>query len=308
MIYGDGEEDLACYTYSSFNVRDDNDDEALITQRQFKVLIEKLDSLISSSRDFSYEACSKAAVEAFFHSLIKEHQANLDKANQVVSNSPALCGAMATKMEALISDAKKFITKFQSSAGSNTLMANEAIVGLNTILQREKEALAQAHTELQNENDNFKASISAKITKLSECLAAKNNLMDQLAAHNTTIKVHKAKLNQTTKEIKGLQSERAVVKSCVGYVHALLSNILDSHDPILIISIRRHLVDKFRPAIAMLIKPILSVMPKVKSESEPKGKVNIFSDNPIIDNNEAKEPDEEELKRRKAREAEIDGH
>lgn len=68
--------------------------------------------MISSSRDSSYDAYSKDAVEAFSQSLIIEHQANLDKANQAVSNSATLCGEVATKMETLISDAKKFMTKF----------------------------------------------------------------------------------------------------------------------------------------------------------------------------------------------------
>lgn len=78
--------------------------------------------------------------------------------------------------------------------------------------------------------------------------------MDQLVSHTTTIKVHQATLAQANKEIKDVQSERVVIKSCVGDVHALLSNIIDSHEPILCISIYMHLVDKFRPAIAMLCR------------------------------------------------------
>ncbi|CAI9261961.1 unnamed protein product [Lactuca saligna] len=46
----------------------------------------------------------------------------------------------------------------------------------------------------------------------------------------------------------------------------------------------------------------------VKSESEPNGKENLFSEEPIIDHSEDEEPDENELQKRKAREAEMDEH
>lgn len=54
------------------------------------------------------------------------------------------------------------------------------------------------------------------------------------------------------KGIKELKSERVVVKSVVGDVYAFLFNILDAHDPMLSISIRWYLTEKFRPALAML--------------------------------------------------------
>lgn len=167
MIYSDGEEDFVGFTYNPFNTRADSDDDGPVTQRQLKVLIENIGPLISSSRDSSSDAYSKASVEAFFQSLTKEHHANLDKANEAVSSSAALCGEMTTKMESLLSDAKEFMAKFQSSVESTTLLANKAIYGLNTTLRKEKEALVQVRTELLKENANFQASISAKITKLS---------------------------------------------------------------------------------------------------------------------------------------------
>ena len=83
-------------------------------------------------------------------------------------------------------------------------MANEATAGLKTTLRKDKEALACVRTELQQENVDFKASISMKLTKLSESLLAKNNLMDHLVAHTTIVKVHQAKLDQANKEIQDL--------------------------------------------------------------------------------------------------------
>ena len=48
--------------------------------------------------------------------------------------------------------------------------------------------------------------------------------------------------------------------------------------------------------------------PAVKKEPEPKGKKKLFSEDPIIDNSEDEELDEDEFKRRKACEAEMDEH
>ena len=59
-------------------------------------------------------------------------------------------------------------------------------------------------------------------------------------------------LKQEKKEIDELKSERTVMKSWVSDVNSLLSNLLEAHDPIFIITIRRHLADKLRPAIALL--------------------------------------------------------
>ncbi|CAI9288681.1 unnamed protein product [Lactuca saligna] len=46
----------------------------------------------------------------------------------------------------------------------------------------------------------------------------------------------------------------------------------------------------------------------VKSESEPKYKSNLFSEAPNVDNSEDEDIDEDELKKRKAREAKLDEH
>ena len=53
---------------------------------------------------------------------------------------------------------------------------------------------------------------------------------------------------------------------------------------------------------------VVKLVPIVKSETEPKGKEKLFSNDPIIDNEEEEELDKAELKRRKAHEAEMDEH
>ncbi|CAH1444107.1 unnamed protein product [Lactuca virosa] len=56
--------------------------------------------------------------------------------------------------------------------------------------------------------------------------------------------------------------------------------------------------------------PKPSVMPtiKPKSKNEPKGKVKLFNEEPIVDNSEDEEPDEHELKIIIDREAQMDEH
>lgn len=54
-------------------------------------------------------------------------------------------------------------------------------------------------------------------------------------------------------------------------------------------------------------KPLsTSVKPSIKRKSEPKGKDKLFYEEPIVDNDDEEELDEEELKRRKAREVQLD--
>lgn len=76
--------------------------------------------------------------------------------------------------------------------------------------------------------------------------------MDELAAKTMRVKVQSLKVSQAKKEIEELKSERAVVKSCVLDVNALLSNLIEAHDPLIPITIRWHLANKLRPSISML--------------------------------------------------------
>lgn len=155
------------------------------------------------------------------------------------------------KVQKIVSDAQTFMTTLQIAAKKNTSKENEAIVGLRTSLQKDKEALVQVHTDQKTENTEFQTSLYSKIDKLREDLTVESGIMEELAAKTTKVQVLAAKLAQENKEIKELKSEQVFIKS-VGDVNALLSNILDAHNPILSISIRRHLADKFRPALAML--------------------------------------------------------
>ncbi|CAH1453591.1 unnamed protein product [Lactuca virosa] len=115
-------------------------------------------------------------------------------------------------------------------------------------------------------------------------------------------------------------------------VTGMLSDIIETRDSIITITMRKYLAEKFRPVFAMLhhlegvsnqsfnpkqggesvaggLKkegPTAHVKPIVKNE--PKGEEKLFCDDQIIDNEDEEEPTEEKVKRRKVREAELDEH
>ncbi|CAI9299677.1 unnamed protein product [Lactuca saligna] len=184
--------------------------------------------------------------------MTKEHQENLDNANKTVSDSNAICREATKKVRKLIYEAQTFMKSLQTFAESSTSKANEAIVALHTSLQKEKEVLVQVRTDLQKDYIEFLTSISSEIDKLHEDMELERRIMYELSTKITKVQVQAAKLAQANKEIKEIHFERAVIMSCVGDVNAFLSSLLYTQDPILPISIRRHLARNFLPALAML--------------------------------------------------------
>lgn len=113
------------------------------------------------------------------------------------------------------------------------------------------------------------------------------------------------------------------MKSCIIDITGLLSNIIETRDSIITITVQKHLAKKLRPMFAMLhrlegvpkfsgIRKQREDLPK-KSSAKPTTLVKpihkknfFFLEEPIIDKSEEEEIDEEELKRKKARESELD--
>ena len=62
------------------------------------------------------------------------------------------------------------------------------------------------------------------------------------------------------------------MKSCIRDVNSFLSNLIEAHDPILTITIHRHLADKLRPAFALLTRlegvPKAPIPPKQGGEDK----------------------------------------
>nr|KAJ0186669.1 hypothetical protein LSAT_V11C900486170 [Lactuca sativa] len=150
------------------------------------------------------------------------------------------------------------------------------------------------------------------------------------------MKMLEMKLQYAHQQVDDLIAEKAVTRSCIPDVSGLLSDIIETRDPMISITVKKHLADKLRPVFAMLhcLEGVSQIMfiPKQGGERSSKNqtnappppsklqltllssnknqrrKKNFLTEEPIIDDSEDKEPNESELKRRKAREAEIDDH
>ncbi|CAI9294289.1 unnamed protein product [Lactuca saligna] len=131
-----------------------------------------------------------------------------------------------------------------------------------------------------------------------------SKIMNALAVRTEKVKVIIIKLENTDKQVNDLLSEKSAMKSYITDVPSMHSDIIETRDST--VTIRKHLAEKLRHVFAMLHR--LEAKLIVKGESEPKGKEKLFSKEPTIDHSEDEEPDENEHKRRKAREAEMDEH
>ena len=66
------------------------------------------------------------------------------------------------------------------------------------------------------------------------------------------IKVLSMLLSHAQQHNDELMYEKVVIKSCVGEVNQFLQNLIDTHDSLLMISVRQHLADKLKPVFSML--------------------------------------------------------
>lgn len=80
--------------------------------------------------------------------------------------------------------------------------------------------------------------------------------MDELACQTTMLKTQAFRLNPARRDIDELKSKCTVMRSYVSDVHDLLSNILDVHDSVLTITIRRHLAEKLRLGLDLLSRVV----------------------------------------------------
>ncbi|CAI9288108.1 unnamed protein product [Lactuca saligna] len=155
-------------------------------------------------------------------------------------------------------------------------------------------------------------------------------IMDALAVKTEKVKVLTIILENAEKQVNDLLLEKVAMKSYITDVTGMLSDIVETKDSMITIMVRKHLAEKLRPIFAMLhclecvqesssiLKqgreqskkdgPKPSAKPIVKDKYDPKGKEKLFTEEPIIKQSEDKEPNENELKRTKAHEANMDKH
>ncbi|CAI9302398.1 unnamed protein product [Lactuca saligna] len=202
-------------------------------------------------------------VESILERFTKEHVANASTMTKEISDSADVCKSLTKKVEKLTADTIEFMEDYKNTYNSNIVTTNKAI-----------------------QND----------------LAMENKIMDALAIKEEKCKVLETQLHYTEKQVDDLQSEKAVTRSCISNVTGLLSNIIETREPMNSIT-----GEKCGSKVQSNEPPKAPVNPLV-IKKETKCKEKLFNDEPIIDDEGDKDPDEAKLKRHKAREAELDEH
>ncbi|CAI9299910.1 unnamed protein product [Lactuca saligna] len=179
----------------------------------------------------------------------------------------------------------EFMEDYKTTYNSNTVAANKAIQNVGVLFQTEKANFVELCKALKSDHGPFQSSLAVKITKLQEDLATDNKIMDALPIKEEKFQVLETKLQYAHKRVDDLIAEKAVTRSCIYDVTGLLYDIIETRNLMISITVKKHLADKLRPVFAMLHR--------LEGVSQP---------------TEDEEPDEAELKRRKARESEIDDH
>ncbi|CAI9299172.1 unnamed protein product [Lactuca saligna] len=90
------------------------------------------------------------------------------------------------------------------------------------------------------------------IEKLQADLATENALMDTLAIKTEKVQVVSTHLSHANTKIQELMPDKVVVKSVVIDVNKFLHNLIKTHDSMLTVSVRQHLVNKLQPIFYML--------------------------------------------------------
>ncbi|CAI9270545.1 unnamed protein product [Lactuca saligna] len=253
MIFGDdNDDDLGGFTYSAFQIRTAREDEATVIQGLLMSLHEKLDNLFLASKDSFSEAYSKAVVENMFERITKDHTDNVEKMNKAVTASAIVCKTAAEKVDKLIFDTTVFNEAYQTTYNNNTIFVNASLQNLGTIFKAEKDNWQNLYTGLQNEHELFQTSITLQITKHQSDLAMESKVMDALTRKTEMVKVMDLKLENAKKKVKDLLSEKVIMKSCISNVAGLLSDIIETRDPRISITFRKHLAEKLDLVFVML--------------------------------------------------------
>ncbi|XP_052626913.1 uncharacterized protein LOC128133488 [Lactuca sativa] len=243
-VLGGEDVEFDSFYYSPYRVQSDEDDDAPITKKHIKELNAKLGTLMASS--------SSHQPYSMLDSFVKAHDASISNATAAITASTKVCTDATEKVDKLIQYANIFLESLQGATELNASKVTSSITKLEEAFAAEKQNFATLRQDIQKDNVALLSSLNERFTKLQDDLAMENSLLDELALKTTQLKTKNLQLSQANHEVNQLRSERDVVKSCVSDVHAILSNVLETHDPILTISVRRHLADKFRPSLGML--------------------------------------------------------
>ncbi|XP_023756113.1 uncharacterized protein LOC111904595 [Lactuca sativa] len=225
-------------TFTAPNPPSEDDDDEPITKRHLKVVNDKLDQLLSSS---SSAAPLEAALKALFSSVVAEHSATLSAAAKAIEASSSQC------QQASIA----------AAAAKNAATVNTSEETLQKTLQSEYSNLEAARHAIEEANASLHAKVNECLTQLEADLAMENRIMDEL-----------------DRQINDLKSEREVIQSSTADVHSILLHLTEASDPLITITVRRHLAAKLRPTLDVLSHTegvsVTGVQPKQGGEKESK--------------------------------------
>ncbi|XP_023769235.1 pectinesterase inhibitor 10-like [Lactuca sativa] len=234
--------------FSPYRVQSEYDDDEPITKRHLKAVNDKLDQLLSSS---SSGTPSEAAFKTLFSSVVVEHSATLSAAAKAIKASSSQYS-------------------LQVVAAKNAATVNTSV----ETLQSECSKLEAARHAIEEENASLHAKVNERLTQLEADLAMENRIMDELDRRTVQLKLQLHKVHTTNTEINDLKSEREVIRSSAADVHSILLHLIEASDPLITITVRRHLADKLRPALDVLNRiegvPVTKVQPKQGGEKESK--------------------------------------
>ncbi|XP_023765875.1 uncharacterized protein LOC111914352 [Lactuca sativa] len=233
-----------------YSVQSDEDDDAPLNKKHLKEVSAKLDTIIASSS--SHTPNSESAIQKMLDSFVIAHEASISRATESINTSTKVSIEATEKVDKLIQDANILLESLQGSTASNASKVTNSITKLEEAFAAEKQNFVHLRQDIQKDNAGLLSSLNECLTKLQDDLAMENSLVDELARKTTQLKTKNLQLSQANNEVTQLRSERVVVKSCVSDIHAILLGVLEAHDPILTISIRRHLSDKLCPSLGML--------------------------------------------------------
>ncbi|CAH1449006.1 unnamed protein product [Lactuca virosa] len=141
---------------------------------------------------------------------------------------------------------------FQTTYNSNTTSANEALKSLGSLFTTERTKLQEIRTGLKTDHNSFQTTILSQLSQLKDELVKESTLKDSLALKTKEAKLLSTKIEASEKQVNDLLSERAVMRSCITDVTGLLSDIIETRDSMITITIHKHLQEKLKTVFAML--------------------------------------------------------
>nr|KAJ0198132.1 hypothetical protein LSAT_V11C700377460 [Lactuca sativa] len=238
MLFGDDDdEDLEAFSFSPFQIRVANDDDVSTSKVEFKSIHEKLDHLLLASSTSTSKAYSKAAIEAILERVTTEHTVNSSSFSQKVSDSVAVCKDTTEKVDKLIFDTRVFMDKYHVTYNNKTSITNKAIQNIGAMFKEEKVSFVELHTEFKFDHEAFQNAVDVKLSKLKADLAIESKIMDAFALKEEKCKVLETKVHYTQTKVDDLLVENAVMRNCISDINGLLSDIIETRDPMISITI-----------------------------------------------------------------------